>query len=84
MFKGDAQAAVLEVLERAVSSPISVLSAIGEPTRAGIEVIHQSIASLYGWNPHLWRRFFRYKTISMEPRNTAGRAIRWRDYQGHI
>ena len=38
----DAQDAVLEVLDRAVSSPKSVLSAIGVPTRAGIEVIHRS------------------------------------------
>ena len=38
----DAQDAVLAVLERAVSSPQSVLSAIGEPTKAGIKVIHRS------------------------------------------
>lgn len=38
----DAQAAVLEVLQRAVHSPGAVLKAIGEPTKAGIEVLHRS------------------------------------------
>lgn len=38
----DAQDAVLEVLEKAVISPKAVLDAIGEPSRAGIQVLHCS------------------------------------------
>ena len=38
----DAQAAVLDVLARAVSEPGRMLAAIGEPARAGITVIHRS------------------------------------------
>ena len=38
----DAQDAVLEVLDKAVRSPGSVLSAIGEPVKAGIHVLHRS------------------------------------------
>ena len=38
----DAQDAVLEVLDKAVRSPGSVLSAIGEPVKAGIDVLHRS------------------------------------------
>jgi predicted metal-dependent enzyme (double-stranded beta helix superfamily) len=38
----DAQAAVLAVLARAVSEPRRMLAAVGEPTRAGISVIHRS------------------------------------------
>lgn len=38
----DSQAAVLEVLERAVSSPGSVLGALGEPSAAGINVLYRS------------------------------------------
>lgn len=40
--EADPQTAVLEVLARAVSSPGEVLAALGEPDRAGINVIHQS------------------------------------------
>ena len=38
----DAQFAVLEVLERAVQRPAEVLAAVGEPTEAGINVLHRS------------------------------------------
>ena len=38
----DAQAAVLEVLARAVSDPRKMLTALGEPSRAGISIIHRS------------------------------------------
>jgi predicted metal-dependent enzyme (double-stranded beta helix superfamily) len=39
---GDAQAAVIEVLARAVHQPAKVLAAIGEPREAGINVFHHS------------------------------------------
>ena len=38
----DAQDAVLEVLQKAVNSPKAALNAIGEPTKAGIDVLHRS------------------------------------------
>jgi predicted metal-dependent enzyme (double-stranded beta helix superfamily) len=38
----DPQAAVLEVLARAVHSPKAVLAAVGEPRQAGITVLHRS------------------------------------------
>ena len=38
----DAQAAVREVLARAVSTPDAVLAALGEPDRAGLNVLHTS------------------------------------------
>jgi predicted metal-dependent enzyme (double-stranded beta helix superfamily) len=38
----DAQAAVLEVLAKAVSEPRQMLAAVGEPSRAGISIIHRS------------------------------------------
>jgi len=38
----DAQTAVLEVLARAVSNPGLMLAAVGEPSRAGISVLHRS------------------------------------------
>jgi predicted metal-dependent enzyme (double-stranded beta helix superfamily) len=38
----DAQAAVLEVLARAVSDPRQMLAAVGEPSRAGISVIYRA------------------------------------------
>jgi predicted metal-dependent enzyme (double-stranded beta helix superfamily) len=40
--EADAQAAVLEVLARAVRDADAVLAALGEPTRAGIDVLHRS------------------------------------------
>ena len=40
--ESDPQAAVLEVLTKAVSSPKDVLAAIGEPKEAGISVLHRS------------------------------------------
>ena len=36
------QAAVLEVLTRAIHTPSSVLAAVGEPKKAGITVLHRS------------------------------------------
>ncbi|MGI9265445.1 MAG: hypothetical protein ACR2QU_10995, partial [Gammaproteobacteria bacterium] len=38
----DAQTAVTDVLARAVSRPNSVIAALGEPTRAGLNVLHRS------------------------------------------
>ncbi|MCA9727624.1 MAG: hypothetical protein KC729_08070 [Candidatus Eisenbacteria bacterium] len=38
----DPQAAVLEVLRRAVQEPGAVIAALGEPTEAGIRVLHRS------------------------------------------
>lgn len=38
----DPQAAVLEVLSRAVRNPEAMLVALGEPTEAGIKVLHRS------------------------------------------
>jgi len=40
--ESDPQTAVLEVLEQAVRQPGSVLTALGEPTEAGINVLHRS------------------------------------------
>jgi len=40
--ESEAQAAVKEVLARAVSTPGAVIAALGEPDRAGIYVIHRS------------------------------------------
>jgi predicted metal-dependent enzyme (double-stranded beta helix superfamily) len=39
---GDPQAAVLEVLARAVRNPRAMLAALGEPHEAGITVLHRS------------------------------------------
>jgi predicted metal-dependent enzyme (double-stranded beta helix superfamily) len=39
---GDPQAAVLEVLAKAVHDPHAMLAALGEPREAGIKVLHQS------------------------------------------
>lgn len=41
-LEGDAQAAVTEVLARAVSTPGQVLAALGEPTSAGLNVLLSS------------------------------------------
>ena len=38
----DAQAAVLEVLQQAVSQPHRMLAAVGEPVEAGISILHRS------------------------------------------
>ena len=38
----DAQAAVLEVLARAVRNPVPMRNALGEPERAGMRVLHHS------------------------------------------
>ena len=40
--ESDAQAAVKDVLARAVSRPNAVIAALGEPTRAGLNVLHRS------------------------------------------
>ena len=40
--EAEAQRAVLEVLARAVSQPGAVMAMLGEPTRAGIDMIHRS------------------------------------------
>jgi predicted metal-dependent enzyme (double-stranded beta helix superfamily) len=40
--EADAQAAVKEVLARAMASPAAVLAALGEPTQAGIRPLHRS------------------------------------------
>ncbi len=40
--ESDPQAAVLEVLARAVHRPGAALSALGEPTQAGIDVLYRS------------------------------------------
>jgi len=40
--ESDSQAAVLEVLQRTVSTPRSVLTALGEPSAAGINVLYRS------------------------------------------
>jgi predicted metal-dependent enzyme (double-stranded beta helix superfamily) len=41
-LEADSQAAVQEVLRRAVAEPNAVLAGIGEPTEAGIHTIHRS------------------------------------------
>ena len=40
--EGEPQAAVLEVLARAVHDPRAMLAAVGQPSRAGISIIHRS------------------------------------------
>jgi len=40
--EGDAQAAVREVLARGVRDPGAMLAAVGEPERAGLDVLHRS------------------------------------------
>jgi predicted metal-dependent enzyme (double-stranded beta helix superfamily) len=40
----DGQPAVLEVLTRAISNPAAVLSVLGEPGEAGLDVLHRSPA----------------------------------------
>jgi predicted metal-dependent enzyme (double-stranded beta helix superfamily) len=40
--QGDPQAAVKEVLSRAMAAPKAVLAALGEPTQAGIRPLHRS------------------------------------------
>ena len=40
--EGDTQAAVKEVLARAVATPRAVLAALGEPQQAGIHTLHRS------------------------------------------
>jgi len=40
--EAEAQAAVLEVLRQVIRTPRTVLTALGEPTEAGLRVLHQS------------------------------------------
>jgi len=50
------QSAVLEVLERAVSRPGDMLAALGEPDRAGLNVLHRSTAlTIFSatWTPQM-------------------------------
>lgn len=52
----DPQAAVKEVLARAVAAPRAVLAALGEPTQAGIRTLHRSKAlTIYSatWTPQM-------------------------------
>lgn len=54
--ESNAQAAVRELVERAVSDPAQVLRAFGEPERAGVETVYRSsdltILNLY-WGPRM-------------------------------
>ena len=52
----DAQAAVLDVLARAVSDPAGMLAAVHEPSRAGISILHRSKTLTIlnaGWTPQM-------------------------------
>ena len=52
----DPQAAVTEVLARAVSNPSAVLAALGEPMKAELNVIHRSpTLTIFAatWTPHM-------------------------------
>lgn len=40
--EGNSQKAILEAVERAVSNPSDIVSALGEPDAAGIQTLHQS------------------------------------------
>jgi predicted metal-dependent enzyme (double-stranded beta helix superfamily) len=54
--EGEPQAAVLEVLARAVRKPRAMLAAVGEPLRAGISIIHRSeILTIFNaaWTPQM-------------------------------
>lgn len=52
----DAQAAVREVLARAVANPKAVTAALGEPRKAGIRILHQSATLTIfnaNWTPQM-------------------------------
>jgi predicted metal-dependent enzyme (double-stranded beta helix superfamily) len=54
--ESDPQAAVRDVLARAVASPRAVLAALGEPERAGIRTLHRSKAlTIFSatWTPQM-------------------------------
>jgi len=54
--EGDPQAAVQEVLARAVATPRAVLAALGEPQQAGIHTLHRSKALTIfsaAWTPQM-------------------------------
>jgi predicted metal-dependent enzyme (double-stranded beta helix superfamily) len=54
--EAESQAAVHEVLKRAVSTPQACLAALGEPTEAGIKVLHRSSAlTIFSatWTPQM-------------------------------
>jgi len=53
---GDAQKIMRDLLREAVSDPGQVLRALGEPTKAGIELLHRSDALTIinvVWGPHM-------------------------------
>jgi predicted metal-dependent enzyme (double-stranded beta helix superfamily) len=54
--EGDAQAAVNEVVKRAVSEPGQIIRALGEPQLAGVETVYKApdltILNL-AWGPHM-------------------------------
>jgi predicted metal-dependent enzyme (double-stranded beta helix superfamily) len=55
-LSGDPQAAVLEVLARAVHDPQAMLAAVGEPQQAGIRVLHRSTTLTIfnaAWTPQM-------------------------------
>lgn len=53
---GGGQRAVRELMARAVSDPAAIVAALGEPKRAGIELLHRSptvtVLNLV-WGPHM-------------------------------
>lgn len=54
--ENDPQAAVLEVLAKAVHNPDAMLAAVGEPGEAGIEVLHRSsMLTIFcaAWTPQM-------------------------------
>ncbi|WP_286830915.1 MULTISPECIES: hypothetical protein [Kordiimonas] len=54
--EADAQMAVREVLAKAVSKPGALLNALGEPDKAGIQILHQSAAlTIFNamWTPQM-------------------------------
>jgi len=54
--EADAQIAVNEVLARAVSTPDAVLAALGDPSEAGLNVLHRSAAlTIFAatWTPQM-------------------------------
>ena len=43
LAEADAQAAVRDLVERAVRDPMQIMRAVGEPQRAGVNTIHNLI-----------------------------------------
>ena len=56
IHRSDAQAAVQELVARAVSAPAELMRALGEPTRSGVETLYHTpeltILNL-GWGPRM-------------------------------